>query len=70
LSWLEGYRSFPTALRAGRHGLGFGKTAPAGTLTLVLTRLTPLGFVLEILVVEEVLLSRCEYEICAAVNAL
>jgi hypothetical protein len=36
-------------------------------LALGLAVLTALGFVLEILVVEEVLFSRCEYELCSAV---
>jgi len=32
--------------------------------------LATFGFVLEILVVEEVLFSRCEYEICSAIYTL
>jgi hypothetical protein len=36
-------------------------------LALGLAILTALGLVLEILVVEEVLFSRCEYEFCSAV---
>jgi hypothetical protein len=70
LGWFKGHRGFPTALRAGGHGFRLGK-APAGTtLALGFTSLAPFGFVLEILVVEEVLFSRCEYEICPAVCAL
>jgi hypothetical protein len=36
-------------------------------LALGLAILTALGFVFKILVVEEVLFSRCEYKFCAAV---
>jgi hypothetical protein len=36
-------------------------------LAFGLAVLTTLGLVLEILVVEEVLFSRCEYKLCAAV---
>jgi hypothetical protein len=39
-------------------------------LALGLAVLAPLGFVLEVFVVEEVLFSRCKYEICTAINAL
>ena len=70
LGWLEGHRSFPTALRAGGHGFRFGKARGRRTLALGLTSLAAFGFVLEVFVVEEVLFSRCEYEICSAVNAL
>jgi hypothetical protein len=66
LGGLEGYRSFPTALRTTGHGLGLCVTA-RGALALSLAVLTALGLVLEILVVEEVLFSRCEYKLCSAV---
>ena len=46
------------------------KTRCRRTLALGLAGLAALGFVLEILVVEEVLFSRCEYEICSAIYAL
>jgi hypothetical protein len=70
LCWFKRHRGFPTALRASGHGLGFGKAAAGTTLALRLAILTALRFVLEIFVVEEVLFSRCEYEICSAVCAL
>ncbi len=66
LSRLEGHRGFPAALRAGGHRLGFGIAARC-SLPLGLAGLAALRLVLEILVVEEVLFSRCEYEICSAV---
>ena len=43
---------------------------PAGALALDFAVLAPFGLVLEVLVVEEVLFSRCKYEICSAINAL
>ena len=67
---LEGHRSFPTALRAHGHGLGLGKSPATGALAFRLARLTALGLVLKILVVEEVLFSRCEHEIRSAVYTL
>jgi hypothetical protein len=70
LSRLEGHRGFPTALRAGGHGFRFVKPRGRRTLTLGLAVLTAFGFVFEILVVEEVLFSRCENEICSAIYAL
>jgi hypothetical protein len=51
------------------HGLGFGKAGSGRALALGLACLAALGFILEILVVEEVLFSRCEYEIRAAIHA-
>jgi hypothetical protein len=69
LSGLERDRGFPAALGTGGHGLGFG-IAARRSLPLGLTWLAALGLVLEILVVEEVLFSRCEYEICSAIYAL
>ena len=70
LSRLEGNRGFPAALRTGGHGFRFGKAPGSRTLTLVLADLAALGFIFEVLVVEEVLFSRCEYEICPAVCTL
>ncbi len=70
LGWLEGYRGFPAALRAGGHGFRLGKARGRGTRALGLAILAALRLVFEILVVEEVLFSRCEYEICSAVYAL
>jgi hypothetical protein len=69
LGRLEGHRGFPTALRAGGHGLGFVEARSWGTLALGLTGFAPFGFVLKVLVVEEVLFSRCENKICSAVYA-
>jgi len=56
-------------LRTLSHGLGFGKTGSGRSLALGLACLAALGLILEILVVEEVLFSRCEYEIRAAIDA-
>jgi hypothetical protein len=70
LSRFKGHRGFPTALRAGGHGFRFVKARGRGTLALGLAILAALGLVLKILVVEEVLFSRCENKICSAVHAL
>ena len=72
LGWFEGHRGFTAALRARGHGFALGEaaTTPGGTLALSLTGLATLGFVLKILVVEEVLFSRCKDEICSAIDAL
>src|SRR5215472_14838668 len=70
LCGLEGNRGFPPALRAGGHGFRFGKAPGIRTLALVFANLAALGFVLEVLVVEEVLFSRCKYEIRSAIHAL
>jgi hypothetical protein len=56
-------------LRATGHGLGLG-VATRGALALGLTILATLGLILEILVVEEVLFSRCENKLCSAVYTL
>jgi hypothetical protein len=67
----EGHRRFAAALRAVR-GRFHARVSPraSGSLALLLTRPAALGFVLEILIVEEGLLSRGEDEICPAVDAL
>jgi hypothetical protein len=70
LGGLEGNRGLPSALRTGGHGFRFGKAPGGRTLTLVLTGFAALGFVLEILVVEEMLFSRCKYKIRSAIYAL
>jgi hypothetical protein len=72
LSRLEGDRSLTATLAAGGHGLGFREitSAPARALALSLTILTALRLILKILIVEEVLFSRCENEICSAIDAL
>jgi len=67
---LKRHRGFPATLRTGGHGFGFSKTRARTALAFGFAGLTPFGFVLEILVVEEVLFSRCEYKICSAVYAL
>jgi len=70
LSGFEGYRSFATALRAHGHRFGFGETSAPRALALGLAGLAALGLVLEVLVVEEVLLSRRKNKICSAIHAL
>jgi hypothetical protein len=50
-------------------GFGFGETASGRSLALDLASLAALGLILEILVVEEVLFSRCKYKIRAAIHA-
>jgi len=66
----ERYRGFSPALGAGSHGFRLGETAPAAiALAFALASLAPLGLVLKVLVVEEVLLSRCENKFRAAVGA-
>lgn len=67
---LKRHRGLPPALRTGGHGLRFGKATGRRTLTLVFTSLAALGFVLEVLVMEEVLFSRCKYEIRSAIDTL
>jgi hypothetical protein len=57
-------------LRTHRHCLGLGETAATGTLALGLTGLAALGFVLEVLIVEEVLFSRRENEISPTIYTL
>src|ERR1035441_304868 len=70
LSRFEGYRGFPAALGASGYGLRLAGSRGRTTLALILAVLAPFGFVLEVLVVEEVLFSRREYEFCSAVYAL
>jgi hypothetical protein len=55
-------------LGAGGHGFGLSETA--STLALGFASLAALWLVFKVLVVEEVLFSRCEHEICTAVYAL
>jgi hypothetical protein len=66
---LEGNGCLPAALRAIGHGLGFGETGTGGTLALCLASLAALGFILKILIVEEMLFSRCEYKFGTAIDA-
>ena len=72
LSRLERHGGLTTALRARGHRLGLGKSAATTgrTLALRLAGLAALGLVLEVLIVEEVLFSRCKYKICSAIDAL
>jgi hypothetical protein len=67
---LERNRGIPPALRAGRHGFRFREARARSSLALGFAALAPLRLVLEILVVEEVLFSRCEREVRSAINAL
>jgi hypothetical protein len=69
LGRLEGYRGLPPALGAFGCRFGFCETATGGTLSLGFARFAALGFILEVFVVEEVLFSRCENEIRAAIHA-
>jgi hypothetical protein len=57
-------------LRAHRHRFGFGEPATGRALALGFATFATLRFVLEILVVEEVLFSRCEDKIRSTINAL
>jgi len=67
---LEGHRSLPSALRAGSVRFGLGVTGRRTALAFGLAGLAALGLVLEILIVVEVLFTRREYEVCAAIHAL
>src|SRR5450631_538806 len=69
LGRFEGNRGLTAALRALRGSFGFGKTGSRRTRALGLAGLATLGLVLEVLVVEEVLFSRCENEIRVAIDA-
>jgi hypothetical protein len=69
LGGLERNRGLAPALRARGHGFRFGKTPTPRTLALLFASLAALGFVLEILIVEEVLFSRCEDEVRSTVSA-
>jgi hypothetical protein len=69
LGRFEGNRGFTAALRALRGGFGFGKTGSRRTGALGLAGLATLGLILEVLVVEEVLFSRCENKIRVAIHA-
>ena len=66
----EGNRSFPAALRANGGRLGPRRSGRRRSLPLELARLTALWLIFEVLVVEEVLLSRRENELCPAISAL
>jgi hypothetical protein len=57
-------------LRACGHGFRFRETRTRSALALGFASLAALWLVLEILVMEEVLFSRCKNEICPAVCAL
>ena len=77
LCWFEGHRRFLPALRASRAGLSLGEGwVTAGTWSaqhrdsLGFACLAALGFVFELLIVEEQLFTRGEDEIAAAIHAL
>jgi hypothetical protein len=69
LCWLEWDRSFAAALRTLGKGFGLLVATPS-TLPLRFASLAPFRLILEILIVEEVLLPRCENELCSAIRAL
>jgi hypothetical protein len=68
LGRLEGNGSFPAALRATGYRFGFAGTERRA-LALALASLAALGLILEVLVVEEMLLSRCENKFRSAIYA-
>ena len=69
LGWPEGNRGFAPAL--GTTGYGFGFTGTGGhALALAFASFAAFRFIPKIFVVEEVLFSRCEYEVCSAIYAL
>ena len=74
LCGLEGNRSFFAAIRTGRARFHFRIASLSGNAELLgpfrLARLTPLGFVLELLIVKEQLFSSRKYEFGAAVDTL
>jgi hypothetical protein len=70
LGWFEWDRGLAAALRAGGHGFALREPSAARALALGLARLATLRFILEVLVVEEMLFSRCEDKIRSAVYAL
>jgi hypothetical protein len=70
LSGLEWYRGFAATLGAGGHGFAFGETAATRALAFGFARLAAFGFILEILIVEEMLFTRGKDEIGSAVYAL
>jgi hypothetical protein len=70
LSGFKGNCCLPAALRASGHGFGLGETTSTITLALGFTSLAALGFVFEVLAVEEVLFSRCKYKFRSAVHTL
>src|SRR5580658_10063462 len=69
LCWFERHRSLAAALRTNGHGFRFAAARWPG-LPLALARFAALGLVLKILVVEEVLFSRCENKFGSALRAL
>ena len=70
LSGPERDGSFPPALRADGCRLYSLRAGSRRSLTLTLTSFAALGFILEIFIVEEVLLSRCKNELGATISAL
>ena len=70
LSWPERDGSFPAALRTDGCRLYPLRAGSRRSLTFTLTSFAALGFILEIFIVEEVLLSRCKNELGATISAL
>jgi len=70
LGRFEGNRRFPPALRANGRRFRSLCSGTRRSLPFGLARLAAFGFILEILVVEEMLLSRGKYELCPAIRAL
>ena len=66
----EGNRRFPAALRTDCCCLRSRRSGRRRSLPLYLARLAALGFILEVLVVEEMLLSRRENELRSTISAL
>jgi hypothetical protein len=64
----EGHGGLTAALRASGHGFRLACTGRPG-LPFALARFAALGLVLEVLVVEEVLFSRCENKFGSALGA-
>jgi hypothetical protein len=69
LSGFERNCGFPTALRTGGKGFGFATSCGRSALALGLAGLAALWLVFEVLIPEEVLFPRCEYELCSAIDA-
>ncbi|HKE29879.1 MAG TPA: hypothetical protein VKB88_46335 [Bryobacteraceae bacterium] len=69
MSRLKRNRGFTAALRARGHGFRLGETSAASASSFLLACFAALRLVLEVLVVEEMLFSRCEDEIGSTVYA-
>jgi hypothetical protein len=67
LSRFERNGGFAPALGTRGHGFRFGEATATGAGPFLFTGFTALRLVLEVLVVEEVLFSRCEDKVCSTV---